>query len=151
MRSPADDILTMAREADAWLRAVQQALRRPMEREVARGGITGPQLNVLQAAIRAPGITLKALCEEIGLAHSTVSGIVDRLAARGLVERRRDLKDGRVSRIYPAASVTHYVEKHSSTLRLHPLAEALGALSPEGRRTAMAGLRLIASALGALG
>jgi DNA-binding MarR family transcriptional regulator len=41
-----------------------------------------PQSAVIQAVVKHDGISLKDLSREVSLAHSTVSGIVDRLEKR---------------------------------------------------------------------
>ncbi len=93
------DLAGMAREIDRHLRAVRQVLRQPVEAEFARGGLTGPQRSVMQALFHSEGMRLKDLSRQVGLAHSTVSGIVDRLEKRGVVRRLPDSDDRRFSRI----------------------------------------------------
>src|SRR6204780_5779600 len=73
----------------------RQKLREPLETEFARGGLTGPQRMVMQALVQSEGLSLKQLSAQVSLAHTTVSGIVDRLQARGMVVRSRDEADGR--------------------------------------------------------
>ena len=61
------------------LRAIQHALRKPLDAQVARGGLTPPQTAVMHEVVARHGISLKELSKRLSLAHSTVSGIVDRL------------------------------------------------------------------------
>src|ERR1700719_4877595 len=89
----------MAEEIDLHLRAIRQVLRRPVEAEFARGCLTGPQRSVMHVVVQSDGVSLKDLSKQVGLAHSTVSGIIDRLEKQGLVERKTDTCDGRISRI----------------------------------------------------
>ena len=86
----------LAAEVERDLRAVRQLLRRPVEALIARGGLTGPQQAAMSIVVRSGGVSLTDLSRELGLAHSTVSGIVDRLEKRGLVERRTDGADRRL-------------------------------------------------------
>ena len=74
----------MAQEIEDHVRAVRQILRQPVEAEFARGNLTAPQRSVMQALFHGGGLSLKELSRRVGLAHSTVSGIVDRLEKRGL-------------------------------------------------------------------
>lgn len=60
-----------------------------------RTDFTTPQLVCLTALAQKGPITLKGLSEAIDLSPSTALGIVDRLHAKGLVERRRGDKDRR--------------------------------------------------------
>jgi DNA-binding MarR family transcriptional regulator len=63
----------------------------------------------MQMVVHNHGINLKDLSREVSLAHSTVSGIMDRLVKCVLVERRSDPEDGCVARIYPAAAVLEFI------------------------------------------
>jgi hypothetical protein len=57
----------------------------------------------------------------VSLAHSTVSGIVDRLESRGL--RRAAPGDGHARHIYPSDPVRNFVMKELSKLSQGPQAE----------------------------
>ncbi len=109
----------------ADLRAIQHALRKPIEAQIERGGLTLPQTAVMHEVVALNGISLKELSKRLSLAHSTVSGIVDRLENRGMIERRPDEKDGRFSSIYPSAAVTKFVRDELPTLAHGPLQVAL--------------------------
>lgn len=123
----------IAREIDLDLKAVRQVLRQPAESEFARSGLTGPQRSVMQALVYADGMSLKELSRQVGLAHSTVSGIVDRLAKRGLVERHHPETDSRLSVVAVSRQVRHFMRHTLPALSLHPLAEALGRARPAER------------------
>jgi DNA-binding MarR family transcriptional regulator len=60
----------------------------------SRFGITGPQLAVLLLLERGTR-GAKEIAGEISLSPATVTGIVGRLQAKGLVERKRSGTDGR--------------------------------------------------------
>lgn len=87
--------------------------------------MTAPQTVVMRVVVQHDGISLKDLSREVSLAHSTVSGIVDRLEKRGMIERRQDAADGRVSRIHPAAVVTGWIKEQLPMLSRGPLESAL--------------------------
>jgi DNA-binding MarR family transcriptional regulator len=126
-------ISAQAERMERDLGAIRQALRRPLETEVARGELTAPQKSAMQIVVRNHGVSLKDLSREMSLAHSTVSGIVDRLEKRGLVERKPDGEDGRVSRVYPTAVVTEFVKDRIPALTRGPLAAALERTTTEER------------------
>lgn len=130
----------MAQEIDRDLKAVRQVLRQPAETEFARSGLTGPQRSVMQALVYAEGMSLKELSRQVGLAHSTVSGIVDRLARQGLVERHQPETDGRLSVIVVSQPVRDFMQHTLPALALHPLAEALGRATPAERAAIAEGL-----------
>jgi len=115
----------LAEQMDRDLGAIRRALRKPLEIEESKAALTAPQKNVMQAVVRNKGISLKDLGREVSLAHSTVSGIVDRLAKRGMLERRLDPNDGRLSRIYPTREVEKFVRNVLPGLTRGPLEDAL--------------------------
>jgi DNA-binding MarR family transcriptional regulator len=118
-------LLRLAQEVDQHLGAIRQKLREPLETEFARGGLTGPQRIVMEALVRSEGLSLKQLSAQVSLAHSTVSGIVDRLQARGMVVRRRDKTDGRATVIGPSDEVRDFLANRMPELAISPLAAAL--------------------------
>jgi DNA-binding MarR family transcriptional regulator len=95
----------------------------------------------MQAVVAHQGISLKDLSREVSLAHSTVSGIADRLEKRGMLERRPDPVDGRVSRIYPTAVVLEFVRDRIPELTSGPLERALARATPPERRAIERALR----------
>jgi DNA-binding MarR family transcriptional regulator len=58
--------------------------------------ITGPQLITLLTVKEYELVTVSAIARHIYLSPSTVIGILDRLEAKGLIRRDRDLKDRRL-------------------------------------------------------
>jgi MarR family transcriptional regulator, organic hydroperoxide resistance regulator len=56
-------------------------------------------------------MTLTELSRTLGMSHSTASGIVDRLQARGLLDRSEDATDRRRTTIAVTESVTQYVRE----------------------------------------
>jgi len=141
------DLQVMAREIDGALRAIRKALNRPLAAEVARGNLTAAQRNVMEILVRSEGLSLKALSREAGLAHSTVSGIVDRLEKRGMVARKADEKDGRFSRIVVTDVVRDFVREKIPMLTAGPLVEALGRATPSQRAKVLGGVRVLQSLL----
>src|SRR5947208_3909844 len=68
----------------------------------AQHGLSGPAFSVLVTLARLDrpdGVPQRLLTEELGLTSGTVSVRMDRLEAQGLVARRPDPGDGRLSRI----------------------------------------------------
>jgi len=136
-------LTSLAQEIDQHLSAIRRVLRQPVETEFAHGGLTGPQRSVMQVVVRSGGLSLKECSREVGLSHSTVSGIVDRLVKQGLLERQADKEDRRVSRIVPSKVVRDYVPDTLPALTVHPLAGALRRAKPAERRIIAEGLRLL--------
>jgi len=120
----------LALKIEQHLTAIRQEIRRPVEAEFAKGGLTGPQRSVMQALVQSDGQSLKELTMRVGLAHSTVSGIVDRLETRGLLKRQPDLKDRRYTRIVVSSVVREFMEKRYPILASHPLLDVLRLANP---------------------
>ena len=135
------DLLAQAERMGQDLSGIRRALRKPLEAEVARGELTVPQTTVMREVVRNHGINLRDLSRAVSLAHSTVSGIVDRLENRGMVERRPDPRDGRLSCIYPTAVVEQFIKERLPVLSRGPLQAALGRATAEERAAIERALR----------
>ena len=139
--TPDESLLKLAQEVDQLLSVIRQRLREPLETEFARGGLTGPQRMVMQALVQSEGLSLKQLSAQVSLAHSTVSGIVDRLVARGMAVRSKDESDGRATVIAPSSPVREFLSKRMPELAISPLTEALGTASDSEKATVLRGLK----------
>jgi DNA-binding MarR family transcriptional regulator len=137
------DLTTVAQEMERDLRAIREIIRRPLEPAVARGNLTGPQQSAMQILVGTDGMSLKELSVQLGLAHSTVSGIVDRLEKRGLIERQAGDKDRRLTRIVVTRAVRDFARNTIPKLSAHPLAEALRRARPTDRRCVIEGVRML--------
>ena len=142
------ELVKMAQEIDRNLRELRRLLRKPVETEFARGQLTAPQRSVMQILFHSNGLSLKELSQQVGLAHSTVSGIVDRLQERGMVERQRDEKDGRLSRVAVSKMVRDYMRNTLPAIEIHPLLEALQQAKPAERKAILKGLRTLRRVVG---
>jgi DNA-binding MarR family transcriptional regulator len=139
--SPDESLLKLAQEVDQHLSVIRQKLREPLETEFARGGLTGPQRMVMQALVQSEGLSLKQLSAQVSLAHSTVSGIVDRLQARGMVVRSKDKTDGRATVIAPSSPVRDFLANRMPELAISPLTEALRSANDKERASVLRGIR----------
>ena len=122
-------------------------MRKPLAAAIARGELTAPQRSILRILVSSDGLTLKELSRQAALAHSTVSGIVDRLEKRGMVIRRLDREDGRCSRIVVTAPVRNFVRDKLPDLIIQPLVEGLRRATPAQRTRISEGLRALRRAL----
>ena len=140
------------------LEAIRRVLSRSRWAEARRLPIplTPPQLLAMQVLVEstrkepdAGGLSLSELSEHMGLAHSTVSGIVTRLERLGLVQRRTRLEDRRYLRIDFTDRVREWLEHDLPALGLGPLATALELATEDERATVMTGLAVLERLLGA--
>ncbi len=75
--------------------ALDHALQSASKRMESRLRITAPQRFVLRIVGRFPGVSAGELSEILHLHPSTLTGVLRRLVARGLLERRSDPADAR--------------------------------------------------------
>jgi len=137
------DLHRLASELEQHLTVIRQQIRKPVEAEFAKGGLTGPQRNVMHFLVQSNGLSLKDLTRHVGLAHSTVSGIVDRLQNRELVRRRPNPKDRRHSIISVASEVRNFMKQRYPVLAAEPLFHALRKAAPEKRTVILQGIRTL--------
>ena len=78
--------------------AVDHNLQRRSKRMEAEIGVTGTQRIVIRLIGRYPGITAGRLAELVHVHPSTLTGVLQRLVARGYIRRERDPEDARVAR-----------------------------------------------------
>jgi MarR family transcriptional regulator, organic hydroperoxide resistance regulator len=71
------------------------AHRGPYMTKLAELGLTPPQATALRTLDPQRAVAMKELGERLACDASTLTGIVDRLEARGLVERRSERRDRR--------------------------------------------------------
>ncbi|HXZ33985.1 MAG TPA: MarR family transcriptional regulator [Terriglobales bacterium] len=130
-------------ELEQHLRAIQQQIRRPLQAEFAKGGLTGPQKSVLHVLVQSDGRSIKEITAHVGLAHSTVSGIVDRLQKRGFVQRQTDPHDRRHTRITVSTAIRDFMNKEYPVLAARPLFDALRKAAPEERESIVRGVTML--------
>ena len=144
---PSAGLHELAQQTERQLNLIQRSMRQRLQAEFARGNLTGPQRLVMSVLVRTHGLSLKQLSEAVSLAHSTVSGIVDRLAKQGLIERQTHPTDRRITLLVASPPVREFMETRMPELALHPLLEALGHASPNQRGVITRGLNTLAKLL----
>jgi DNA-binding MarR family transcriptional regulator len=82
------------------LHDVARLIRQEADRRAGMHGMTRAQWVILIWLQRQPGLSQKELAEILEVEPITVARLIDRLEARGMVERRPDLKDRRIWRLH---------------------------------------------------
>ena len=140
-QAAASELAHDAEEVERQLRAIRRRLWQACAADLRHAPVlTMPQVEALHALVREDGLVVTVLSHRLGLAQSTVSGIVDRLARQDLVERRADPADGRVSRVYLTGQVKAYLRDVLPQRRLGPLIAAFERATPEERARVLDGL-----------
>jgi MarR family transcriptional regulator, organic hydroperoxide resistance regulator len=137
-----------AQEIVALFRALRRGLLRVSRGELVRSGLTGAQLSVVSALGTRGPMPLTELGRELEIGHSTLSGIVDRLQAKGIVQRTPNPADRR----YTLISLSETVSQHAQVLLARGpgsrLVAALASATPEERVMMRQGLLLLQRFLG---
>lgn len=77
------------------IQRAKRLLKRHFQAAVLQHGLTDVQFRVLSRLWRGDGATIGELARDLCLDAATVTGLVDRLEAKDLVCRRRDVEDRR--------------------------------------------------------
>ena len=107
------------------LRRVIRAVDLRSKQLSKHGGLTGPQLLVMQNIQEKPGIMVREIAENINLSPATITNILDRLEGRDLATRIRSTQDKRKVGVFltekgkvavvnaPRPLQEHFVERFS--------------------------------------
>jgi MarR family transcriptional regulator, transcriptional regulator for hemolysin len=107
------------------LHDVARQMRTRADQRARRRGMTRAQWVILIWLERQPGLSQNELAALVEVEPITIGRLVDRLEARGLVERRADPKDRRVWRLQlTAAAATVLGEIKDYRAELHELITA---------------------------
>jgi len=82
-----------------WLRRASLAMRKAVDEELHTHGLTGAQFEVLRQLWEHDRLELRSLQERLGITSPTLTGIVDGMVARDLVQREVSLEDARVKQL----------------------------------------------------
>jgi len=115
------------REIGFALHDVARMLRTYADQRARELGTTRAQWSVLSRLQRCQGASQSELAELLDLAPITLTRLIDKLTAAGLVERRDDATDRRIHRLY-------------LTEKAMPKLEKLGALGEAIMKKALDGL-----------
>jgi DNA-binding MarR family transcriptional regulator len=111
---------------------------------VADLGLTPPQVGLLGLIAAAPGQSQQAVAQVLGMPPSRLVGLVDALADRGLIERRRNPDDRRLHALHVTEAGEAMLTEIAKIGRAHD--EALcGSLDAGERETLRALLSRIAA------
>ncbi|MFP4226361.1 MAG: MarR family winged helix-turn-helix transcriptional regulator [Desulfobacterales bacterium] len=93
-------------------------------------GLTNMQHLVLEGLWYEPGMTATEISKLLILDKATLSGVLDRMAETGWIEKHPDPEDRRIQRIYPSAQANRFkpdlIEERKASNK-----EIVGSFSPE--------------------
>ncbi len=123
-----------------------QAFERASDAHIRRSGLTSPQFDIVVTLGNTPGLSFKELGSRTLITKGTLTGVVDRLEARGLLERMACPEDKRSTlvRLTPAGE---QVFRDVFEPHLAFLAPAIESLPECGRKELEKRLRQLREAL----
>lgn len=131
------------------MRLAQAAVKSRFVQQVVPKRLTIVQFNALQHLhwySSESGMTISELGEHLGLAHSTVSGLVDRLARDGWIMRHKSDKDRRRSQVQlTEQSKVLFQERVESAASFWK--QAVGQLTPEEQAGVIKSLKRLAQVM----
>jgi len=108
---------------------VQRMVRAYADKQAARYGITRAQWAVLAKVERTEGLKQSELAEMMDMQPITLTRLIDKLCDNGWIERRGDVNDRRVNRLYLRKAARPLLGKLAG-LRSELTATALDGISP---------------------
>lgn len=133
---PASDILSLLHE-------VAHLMRIRFDQKARAHDMTRAQWVILLRLESAPGMSQNELAQIIEVEPITIARLVDRLQARGFVERRHDPSDRRIWRLHLLPEARPLLEE-IARVRAEMVAQVLGSnVTPEALARTEETLRLI--------
>ena len=117
-------------------------LLRQLRREDDSTGITAPRLSALSVVVFGGPLTLGQLAGAEQVRPPTMTRIVTGLEEDGLVERRDDASDGRLTQIHATAKGRRILAAGRAR-RVETLAAAVASLSSRNRMQLASGVRVL--------
>jgi DNA-binding MarR family transcriptional regulator len=96
MPAPTDEYLALVLDADLRLLAITERLRQHWTAHATSLGLTATQVKVLLRLTTGEATPMRKLARQLDYDASNLTTLVDRLAARGALERHADPTDRRV-------------------------------------------------------
>ncbi|REE87432.1 DNA-binding MarR family transcriptional regulator [Paenibacillus taihuensis] len=126
---------------------LHRLMMKNLQRHAEQQGVTVPQTRVIAEVLMNESISIKQLTQNLRMTQSTVSDIVERLTARGILMKKTDPNDKRAVKI----SLTDPVRKEINNRTPEPLnqyvRDVLSQLQPNEQQIVEEGIRLFVTAV----
>jgi DNA-binding MarR family transcriptional regulator len=116
---------------------LENALERVSKRMEDTLGVSGPQRFALRLIGEVPGVGARELAAALHLHPSTITGVVQRLEARGLIRRESHATDGRRLHLHLTAAGTRTLRPTIHGTVEHAVRATLDGVSPATLRAAV--------------
>lgn len=135
--SSVNDVITgsrvIAEELMGALGAIRRVARRAVRQSVHGDPLPPARSELLRLTARNPGISVADAARELGLAPNSVSTLIGKLTADGLLTRERDESDGRAAVLTVTGKGTERIARWRD-IRAEAAARALDQLPAADRR-----------------
>jgi len=121
-----------ARDVLILVNDVARQVRTRFDQRARAKGMTRAQWIILARLDRSPGLSQNELASNLEVEPISVGRLIDRLEARGLVERRADRTDRRVRRLHLRPEAKPFIEEIEAQRELLS-AEILDGIDPDAR------------------
>lgn len=128
------------------LKHIQHEMKNRMHNHFKDMELTAPQGMLVFMVNKHGSLKITEISEKLGLSNSTVSGIVDRLEAQGLVNRIRSEQDRRVVNVSVTETMKDKLMSHENILD-KIMTEALSNATVEELSTVASGLSILSNLL----
>lgn len=125
------------------LRRAQQRAIDLFVQAVGENGLRPPQFAVLVTIYQNPGLNQTHLVDKTGIDRSTVAEMIDRMVARGYIERKRDTADQRVNTLWALPAGVAALEACAAAA-IAAQDAIMAPVPPERRAAVMEALELLA-------
>ena len=122
-------------------------LLKSIQKHAEEHGLTVPQLRVIAEVFVNKQITIKQLTQNLRMTQSTVSDIVERLSAKGILLKNPNPKDKRSVNICVSEEVLNVINENSQEPVNRAIRDALSLLTPDEQETVEQGMRLLITAV----
>ena len=128
---------------------LRRSVRRRVRQDWPHAPLPETHLELLRLVSERPGLRVQEAAGALRLAPNTVSTLVNKLVSAGLLERRRDRRDGRAARLHLTRAAVQRIAAWRDR-RQALVAQAMGTLAAADREAiagALPALRRLADAL----
>jgi len=128
---------------------LRRSVRRRVRQDWPHAPLPETHLELLRLVSERPGLRVQEAAGALRLAPNTVSTLVNKLVSAGLLERRRDRRDGRAARLHLTGAAVQRIAawRRSRQALVAQAMDTLAAADREAIAGALPALRRLADAL----
>lgn len=126
---------------------LQRYMMKSIQKHSQEHGVTLPQARVIGEVFSHKTISIKQLSQNLKMTQSTVSDIVERLTAKGLLVKTPNPKDKRSVEISLSNELIEGINESISEIANKSLGDVLSLLTPAEQEIVEQGMRLLVSAV----